>query len=98
MSPREGTTHRAAEGPADRVSSIKKETIFVKLTDEIVAVWRPVSAVKLSANVFRILPEDFDPDVETWEFLPGEAVTVEERVEPEGKSLIAVARATTKSR
>lgn len=80
---------------ADQVSSTDKEKIYVKLIDEVVAVWRPVSAVRVGHSIYRILPEDFDPDIETWEFLPGEDVTVEIREEPGGKSLIAVAKAAT---
>lgn len=57
------------------------ETIFVRLMDEGVDVWRPVLGEKGStANSFWILPAPFNviPEGERWEFQPGTQVLVKD--------------------
>ncbi|MBX2994656.1 MAG: hypothetical protein KF681_07535 [Bdellovibrionaceae bacterium] len=68
------------------------ETIFLRLEDEDIDVWRPVCAEKvLGGEGYRILssPQNFIPDGEKWEFDLGSVVLVEER-ELEGR-LVKVA-------
>jgi hypothetical protein len=56
------------------------DVIYMQLLDEGVDVWRPVSAVDIGDGRFRLLPTpDYDPEIETWEFLPGSIVAVESR-------------------
>ena len=46
--------------------------IFVRLLDEGTDVMRPVFAVHIAGNTYRINnADDYDPDSEIWEFLPG---------------------------
>lgn len=59
-------------------SMTEREVIYVRLLDEGVSVWRPVDAVKTNGD-FEILARDYDPDVEVWEFVPGQVVEVEYR-------------------
>ena len=54
--------------------STKTETIYVPLLEEGIAVWRPVLARRISGDGYRILDQDYDRDVETWEFEPGTIV------------------------
>ncbi len=49
-------------------------TIYVRLVNEPVDVWRPVEAEHVSGNVHLILPQDYDRDSEVWEFEPGDLV------------------------
>ncbi len=50
-------------------------TIYIPLLDEGVAVSRPTQGVPLPDNVFLVLPTvDYDPDNETWAFVPGSKV------------------------
>ena len=48
--------------------------IFVRLVDEVVDVWRPVEARHCFDNVYRILDQPYDRDLEAWEFGPGDVV------------------------
>lgn len=51
--------------------------IFVKLLDEAVDVWRPVKAVHLDGQTYRIVEQPYDRETETWEFVPGTTVQFE---------------------
>ncbi len=65
--------------------------IFVKLTDEIVDVWRPTAAISLGGDVYKILPTpNYDPEVEEWEFAPGSIVRAEIQTHSCGEILVAV--------
>lgn len=48
--------------------------IFVRLLDEDVDVWRPVTAEQITSDRFRIVPQPYDRDTERWEFEPGDEV------------------------
>ena len=50
------------------------ETIYVPLLDEGIDVWRPVLARRVSGDSYLILDQDYDRDIETWEFAPGTVV------------------------
>lgn len=57
-----------------------KETIYVKLLGEGTVVYRPVPAVKLNNNVFKLKGNDiYDCDSEEWEFSPEDIVKVEKK-------------------
>jgi hypothetical protein len=68
-------------------------TIYVRLPDESVAVWRPVEAEPVG-DAFRIVGDC--PDGEQWEFQPGDVVRCEMRTLTQrgpaeaGPSLVAV--------
>ena len=48
--------------------------IYVRLLGECVDVWRPVQATPIERDVYRILEQTYDRDLEEWEFEPGEVV------------------------
>jgi len=48
--------------------------IFVRLLDEVVDVWRPVLAEHLRGDVYRIVDQPYDREVEAWQFEPGTVV------------------------
>lgn len=64
------------------------ETVYVRLLDEGVEVWRPVPAVALGAGAFQ-LSEDSAPE-EVWEFPPGSSVLASPQKLSEGVRLVAV--------
>lgn len=51
-------------------------TIFVRLLDEGVDVWRPVRAQLVAKNLYKIVEQPCDRSTERWEFEPGELVVV----------------------
>ena len=68
--------------------------IYVRLLDEGTSVYRPIPAQQISENTFAIGGEDlYDPQTETWEFLPGSLVLAENRIFSDGEYLIAVTQA-----
>lgn len=65
-------------------------TIFVRLLDEGVDVWRPVPATALGNGQYRLLQtDDYDPETENWEFLPGVTVTCELRSKSGDRIMVA---------
>ena len=53
--------------------------IYVRLLDEGKTCLRPTQALVLANDLFKLLPtENYDPDDELWEFLPGATVRVKE--------------------
>jgi histidinol phosphatase-like enzyme len=44
------------------------------LLDEGIDVWRPVEAEKLASDRYLIVDQDYDRDLEWWEFEPGTVV------------------------
>jgi len=67
------------------------ERIFVYLKDEGTEVWRPTLGRKISHMVFELLATpDYDPEDETWEFVPGTVVECEERILNGASVLVAV--------
>lgn len=70
------------------------ETIYIRLVDEGIDVWRPVTAKKGSMpNSFFILPAPHNiiPPGESWEFSPGSYVLVRESILEEQKVNVAYA-------
>lgn len=64
--------------------------VYVGLADEGIKVWRPTRALLKGSNVVMLQPsDDYDPEDEVWEFLPGQLVVVEER-RLEGESVLVV--------
>ena len=69
--------------------------IFVKLLDEGVDVWRPVKAVQLSSDTYRIVDQPYDRATEAWEFGPGEQVACEMISSSDGQILAATRLASS---
>lgn len=59
----------------------KQATIFIRLLEEGIDVWRPAQALRQETqNHFRVLePSDYDPSDEKWEFPPDSVVVCEQR-------------------
>ncbi|MET0155762.1 MAG: hypothetical protein ABW189_06645 [Rickettsiales bacterium] len=54
------------------------ETIYVQLLHEDVTTARPAPAERVGKQTYTILlPEDYDPEDEEWQFLPGDTVRCE---------------------
>jgi hypothetical protein len=67
--------------------------IYVALLNEGTGVWRPVPAIAVAENVYRLTPKAPPSDDEEWEFAPGESVRCEFRVLSGGAPvLVAVER------
>jgi hypothetical protein len=65
------------------------ETIYIRLLDEGTDVWRPVHALRIEGNRFRIL--DSKPEDETWPVESGQFVRCEERTFSDGTvGLVAI--------
>jgi len=68
-----------------------RTTVYVKLLNEGIDVWRPVPAEDLAQRRYRLLPTDnYDPDDEIWEFLPGTIAICEPRQLSDGICLVAI--------
>jgi hypothetical protein len=67
--------------------------IYVALLDEGTDVWRPVQAEHLSSNVYRILSQSYDRQIESWQFEPGDVVFREMIEASEGRILAATRKA-----
>ena len=80
---------------AEAASSTEIATVFVRLLDEGVDVWRPVVARRLSEATWR-LDKVPVPSDERWSFQPGDVVVAEHRSAGGTLSgeLFAVARAS----
>jgi len=67
--------------------------VFVRLLDEGTTVYRPVNGVAISDAICQLeTKEDYDQDIEQWEFPPGSTVFCETRVLQGELVLVAVAQ------
>lgn len=64
-------------------------TVYVRLVDEGVDVWRPAQAQALGEGIYRLASSTV-PETETWEFPPGALVAGEMKELSEGVVLVAV--------
>jgi hypothetical protein len=56
-------------------SSTHIRTVYVPLLNEGTSVVRPTQGIRLSGDIYRVLPTpDYDPNDEEWEFPPGTSV------------------------
>lgn len=64
--------------------------IYVPLRDEGTPTVRGTQAIPLGGDLYKILPTpDYDPEDETWEFLPGSVVRCDTPVDPrDGKRFL----------
>ena len=65
------------------------ETVYVALRSEVVDVWCPVEAERISESVYR-LADAPHPEADDWEFSPGSTVRCELRELSEGTTAAAV--------
>jgi len=74
-----------------KVSGIKMmiQQIYVKLLDEMVEVWRPISATHLGGSTYKIENQEI-PDYEIWEFQPGDIVETKMREAFGEKSIVCI--------
>lgn len=65
--------------------------IYIKLLEEGTTVYRPVPAIEISRDIYKILGHDnYEEDDELWEFKPGTLVFVERKINEDGEILVAV--------
>ena len=73
------------------MSDMTQVQIYVALLDEGTAVWRPVEAVLVGPDEYRIVSRNADPEDEIWEFQEGDVVRCSVRKFSEGgQGLIAI--------
>ena len=65
--------------------------IYTKLLGEKLEVWRPVEAVPMGNDTYKIISPNPEPKIEKWEFKRGDLVQCEDKVFSDGiKGVIAV--------
>jgi hypothetical protein len=65
--------------------------IFVRLMGEQMEIWRPVEAVKIDQETYRIISPNPEPKVEKWQFNRDDMVSCQTKTFSDGTSgLIAV--------
>ena len=65
------------------------QIIYVSLLDEGTPTWRPADAIHVGDDSYQILPtQDYNPDSETWEFLPYSIVRCELRKTEDGTEVL----------
>jgi len=70
------------------------EAVYVRLLNEGTVVYRPVEAVRVGAGVVRLMmPQNYEPEDEEWEFEPGSMVRVAAKILEGKQVLVAVAAA-----
>ena len=68
------------------MSPTSTQTIYIKLLNERVDVWRPVQAINEGKNICTILPNIniYNPNDEEWQFNPGQTVKVRQEQHSDG--------------
>jgi hypothetical protein len=74
-----------------------KVMIYVKLLDEGVEVKRPIWAKKINDTFYEILDIDYSPNIEMWEFNPGDVVECREEIGSNGDNLCVAFRKANKN-
>ena len=69
------------------------ETIYIRLLEEATDIWRATEAEALGDGRYRVLrPDDYDPEDEAWEFVPGTTVHCALRRLSDGDYMVASKR------
>lgn len=91
MTSRSGAFSNAGADEASHAEGMIRSvaTIYVKLMDEAVDVWRPVDASLEGDNMYRLADTPM-PTEEVWEFQPGSVVRCERRDLDGEMSMVAV--------
>ena len=66
------------------------EEVHIYLKDEGTDVWRPVDAIRLGEDFYKIPDDTVVPDDEDWEFLPGAVVLCVPKELSGGVQLVAI--------
>lgn len=75
------------------------EEVYIRLLNEGAEVFRPTRAGHIRESIYRLLATDnYDPDDEEWEFLPGTLVRCEIRRISDGRILLAVEKLSSPTR
>jgi len=75
-------------------SSTNLTCVYVRLLGEGTVVFRPATAIPTGPDIVRLLvPDNYDPDDEDWEFKPGSLVRVERQTLDGSEAYVAVASA-----
>lgn len=67
----------------------KTVQIYVALLGEGVDVWRPVEALYVNEDIYKILDQPYDRAIENWQFQPGQLVVCEMIESSDGPILAA---------
>jgi len=74
----------------------KVNTIFILLLNEGIKVWRPVKAVKIETNIYKIMSKNKTQDDEKWEFNYQDLVKCKQKKFTDGKqNLVAYEKYTS---
>ena len=74
--------------PVSLVTEPDIREIFIPLLDEGTSVYRPTQGVFLKSGETLVLPTDnYDPNIETWQFVPGSIVRCSHETH-EGKTIL----------
>ena len=74
------------------------DEIYIALLDEGTEVWRPVEAVRVSQNVYRIISENPNPEDERWEFARDDLVQCRAKTLSNGMSVLVASEKADKGR
>ena len=75
-----GAPHLPAR-TVDSLNSFHRSIIYIYLLDQGVDVWRPTEGEMVADLIFKVLPTDnYDPELEHWEFPPGSIVRCEKHI------------------
>lgn len=72
--------------------------IYVRLLDEGVDVWRPVQARSMGGQIYLIVDQPYDRDVELWEFEPLQEVVCAPLKAEQGEILVATKKVSSENR
>jgi hypothetical protein len=90
----EGRVSAALEKTTSNLSRPEEPNVYVKLVGEGTDTIRPTTAISLGDGLYELQPtNDYDPEDETWEFVPGSKVEVERTTIGGKLLLLAVATA-----
>lgn len=72
-----------------KINMANKITVYLNLLEEGTPTWRPTEAVDLGNGLYKLLPTDnYDPEDEIWEFLPGSIVKIKSAKTDEGEEVL----------
>lgn len=69
----------------------QKHSIYVAITGEVPAVWRPVEAFQIDGDVYEIVSVNSNPEEQVWQFDTGTRVRCIEHTFMDGKTGIVAA-------
>ena len=71
-------------------------TVYIELLEEGSSAWRPTQARAIGNSLYTLLPTpDYDPEDESWAFLPGDTVRLKEKTFSDGTSAVVACHPTS---